>query len=161
MKVDSVISPLVTANARERTEKRGTDNFANALFNRLRSAKDSYVATERRSDYLCGNYSGLFLNAPRKNYTGSIQTVETERYKIVERESGIVRIYDKEHDNEAVDLKLNQDRVQVDQGTGTKFIINDLGVGFFTMMVVDEELEAGLKKALGVNELEEKIEKSR
>ena len=156
MKVDSVISHLITANSRERTEKRGSDNFANALFNRLSSAKDSYVATERRSDYLCENYSGLFPNGSRKYYTGSIQTVETERYKIVERESGILRIYDKEHDNEAVDLKLNRDWVQVDQGTGTKFIINDLGVGFFTMMVVDEELEAGLKKALGVNELEEK-----
>lgn len=156
MKVDSVNSHLVTVNSRGRTEKKESDNFANALFNRMSSAKDSYVATERKSDYLCENYGNLFLNATSKCFMGSIKTVETERYKIVERESGVVRIYDKEQNNEAVDLKLNQDHVRVDKETGAKFIINDLGVGFFTMMAVDEELEAGLKEALGVNELDEK-----
>ena len=119
--------------------------------------KDSYVASERQSDYLWENYSDLFLNAANKSsYTGSIKTVETERYKIVERESGVVRIYDKEQNNEAVDLKLNKEQIQVDKKTGTKLIINDLGVGFFTMMTVDDELEAGLKEALGVDELDEK-----
>ncbi len=156
MKVNSVNSGLVTANVRERTDKSESDNFANALLNRMGGAKDSYVAAERKSDYLCENYSDLFMNATSKHFTGSIKTVETERYKIVERESGVVRIYDKEHNNEAVDLKLNTEKIQVDKETGTKFIINDLGVGFFTMLTVDDELEAGLKEALGVDELDEK-----
>lgn len=157
MKVNSANPYLFTANVRERTGKGESDNFANALLNRMGSAKDSYVAAERKSDYLCENYSDLFLNAANKSsYTGSIKTVETERYKIVERESGVVRIYDKEQNNEAIDLKLNKDRVQVDKETGTKFIINDYGAGFFIMMAVDDELEAGLKEALGVDELDEK-----
>lgn len=156
MKVNSVNSGLVTANVRERTDKSESDNFANALLNRMGGAKDSYVAAERKSDYLCENYSNLFLNATSKHFTGSIKTVETERYKIVERESGVVRIYDKEQNNEAIDLKLNKDQIQVDKETGTKFIINDYGAGFFIMMAVDDELEAGLKEAIGVDELEEK-----
>lgn len=157
MKVDSANPYLFTANVRERTDKNESGNFANALLSRMGSAKDSYVAAERKSDYLCENYSDLFMNAANKSYyTGSIKTVETERYKIVERESGVVRIYDKEKNNEAVDLKLNTEKVQVDKKTGTKLIINDLGVGFFTMMTVDAELEAGLKEALGVDELDEK-----
>lgn len=157
MKVDSANPYLFTANVRERTGKSESDNFANALLNRMGSAKDSYVPADRKSDYLCENYSDLFLNAANKShYTGSIKTVETERYKIIERESGVVRIYDKEQNNEAVDLKLNKEQIQVDKKTGTKLIINDLGVGFFTMMTVDAELEAGLKEALGVDELDEK-----
>lgn len=157
MKVNSANPCLFTTNVRERTGKSETCNFANTLLNRMGGEKDSYVAAERKSDYLWGNYSDLFLNAASKSsYTGSIKTVETERYKIVERESGVVRIYDKEHNNEAVDLKLNKEQIQVDKETGTKLIINDLGVGFFTMMTVDDELEAGLKEALGVDELEEK-----
>lgn len=157
MKVDSANPYLFTANVRERTGKSESGNFANALLSRMGSAKDSYVEAERKSDYLCENYSDLFMNAANKSYhTGSIKTVETERYKIVEKESGVVRIYDKEQNNEAVDLKLNTEKVQVDKETGTKLIINDLGVGFFTMMTVDAELEAGLKEALGVDELDEK-----
>ncbi len=156
MKVDSANSYLFTANVKGRTDKSESGNFANALLNRMGGEKDSYVETKRKSDYLCENYNDLFLNATSKHFTDSIKTVETERYKIVERESGVVRIYDKEHNNEAVDLKLNKEQVQVDKETGTKFIINDLGVGFFTMMTVDDELEAGLKEALGVDELDEK-----
>ncbi|MDE6319327.1 MAG: hypothetical protein K2M22_06425 [Lachnospiraceae bacterium] len=157
MKVDSANPYLFTANVRERTGKSESGNFANALLNGVGGKKDSYVPSERKSDYLWENYSDLFLNAANKSYyTGSIKTVETERYKIVERESGVVRIYDKEKNNEAVDLKLNTEKVQVDKKTGTKLIINDLGVGFFTMMTVDAELEAGLKEALGVDELDEK-----
>ena len=157
MKVDSANPYLFTANVKGRTGKSESGNFANALLNRMGGEKDSYVASERQSDYLWENYSDLFLNAANKSsYTGSIKTVETERYKIVERESGVVRIYDKEQNNEAVDLKLNKEQIQVDKKTGTKLIINDLGVGFFTMMTVDDELEAGLKEALGVDELDEK-----
>ena len=157
MKVDSANPCLFTANVRERADKSESGNFANTLLNRMGSAKDSFVAAERKSGYLCENYSNLFLNAANRSYyTGSIKTVETERYKIVERESGVVRIYDKEHNNEAVDLKLNKEQIQVDKETGTKFIINDLGAGFFTMMTVDDELEAGLKEALSVDELDEK-----
>lgn len=156
MKITSANSCLFTANVRGRTDKSKPGNFANTLLNRMGSAKDSYVAAERKSDYLCENYSDLFLNTTSKRFTGSIQTVETERYKIVERESGVVRIYDKEQNNEAVDLKLNKEQIQVDKGTGTKFIINDLGAGFFTMMTVDAELEARLKEALGADELDEK-----
>lgn len=97
MKVHSANSYLFTANVRERTDKNETVNFANALLNKMGSEKDSYVASERESDYLCENYYDLFLNAANKSYyIGSIKTVETERYKIVERESGVVRIYDKE-----------------------------------------------------------------
>lgn len=156
MKVDSAKPYLFTENVRERIDKNESGNFANALLSRMGGAKDSYVAAERESDYLWANYSDLFLNATGKRFTGSIKTVETERYKIVERERGVVRIYDKEHNNEAVDLKLNTEKIQVDRETGTKLIINDLGVGFFTMLTVDDELEAGLKEALGVDELEEK-----
>lgn len=156
MKVNSANPYFFTANVSEKTVKDESDNFANALLNRMGGAKDSYVAAERKSDYLCENYSDLFLNATSKHFTGSIKTVETERYKIVERESGVVRIYDKEQNNEAIDLKLNKDQIQVDKETGTKFIINDYGAGFFIMMAVDDELEAGLKEAIGVDELEEK-----
>ena len=157
MKVNSANPYLFTANLGERTDRSVSGNFSYALLNRLGSEKDSYVASERKSDYLWENYSDLFLNAANKSYyTETIQTVETERYTIVEKESGVVRIYDKEHNNEAVDLKLNKDQIQVDKETGTKLIINDLGVGFFTMMTVDAELEAGLKEALGVDELDEK-----
>ena len=157
MKVDSANPYLFTAKVRERTDKSESGNFANALLSRMGGEKDSYVASERQSDYLWENYSDLFLNAANKShYTGSIKTVETERYKIVERESGVVRIYDKEQNNEAIDLKLNKEQIQVDKETGTKLIINDYGAGFFIMMTVDDELEAGLKEALGVDELDEK-----
>lgn len=155
MKVGNA-NPYLQQVYRERADKNESGNFADALLNRMGGAKDSYAATERKSDYLCENYNDLFLNAASKRFTGSIKTVETERYKIVERESGVVRIYDKEHNNEAVDLKLNTEKIQVDKETGTKLIINDLGVGFFTMLTVDDELEAGLKEALGVDELDEK-----
>lgn len=156
MKVDNANTYLFTANVKERTDRSESGNFANALLNRMGGEKDSYVAAERKPDYLCENYSDLFLNAASKSFTCSIKTVETERYKIVEKESGVLRVYDKEHNNECVDLKLNTEQIQVDKETGTKFIINDLGVGFFTMVTVDAELEAGLKEALGVDELDEK-----
>jgi hypothetical protein len=155
MKVDSVNSHLITANLREKIDKSVSDNFAAALLNRMESEKDSYEETERKSVYQCENYNDLFLNATGKRSTGAIATVETERYKIVEKESGVLRVYDKEHNNECVDLKLNKENIQVDKETGTKFIINDLGAGFFTMLTVDDELEAGLKEALGVDELDE------
>lgn len=155
MKVNCANSYLAGANLRERMAKSKSGDFANVLSNRMGGEKNSYMVSERKSCYP-GENNDLFLTVTSKRFTGSIKTVETERYKIVEKESGVVHIYDKENNNEGVDLKLNKDQIRVDEKTGTKFIINDLGVGFFTMMTVDDELEAGLKEALGVDELDEK-----
>ena len=84
-----------------------------------------------------------------------IKSVETERYSIYETEYGDLRIYDKEN-KEGFIWELDKKQIQVDSKTGTKFLINDWGNGFFNMVAVDEELEKGLKEALGVEELAEK-----
>ena len=46
--------------------------------------------------------------------------------------------------------------MQVDKETGKKFLINDLGAGFFNMVALDDGLENSIKESLGVTELEEK-----
>lgn len=152
MRVDSINSRLVMTNSREKVEKSESDNFFNTLLNRIGNAKDSYVETKSESIYLCEGYNNLFDFSSK---SGFIKPVETERYRIEEKESGYVRIYDKERD-ECFNWKVNENEIQIDKRTGTKFLINDLGVGFFNMVTVDDELEAGLKEALGVDELQEK-----
>lgn len=85
----------------------------------------------------------------------SINNTETNRYTIEEMEGGYLRIYDKER-KEGFNWKLDENQIQVDKESGKKFLINDWGSGFFNMVAVDEELENGIKDALGVEELEEK-----
>ncbi len=84
-----------------------------------------------------------------------IKSVETERYSICENEYGDLGIYDKES-KEGFIWELDKNQIQVDSKTGTKFLINDWGNGFFNMVAVDEELEKGLKEALSVEKLAEK-----
>lgn len=85
----------------------------------------------------------------------SIKTVETRRYLIEEMEGGYLRIYDKERE-EGFHWKLSENQIQVDYETGKKILINDWGSGFFNMVVVDDELEKGIREALGADELAEK-----
>ena len=80
-------------------------------------------------------------------YAGELRDVETERYIITARRRGELCIQDKMR-NENFIWDLSKNNVQVDAGTGSKFLIDNLGSGFFIMAAVDSELENGLKQAL-------------
>jgi len=156
MRVDSARLNLTMVNATEKADKEETDSFHDALLkSRLSKTTDSSAQEKTEPLFQRKNYRFQLSNTTYKLFSGTVKTVETERYKIVEKKSGVVHVYDKQHNNEGVDWDLSTEAIQVDEATDTKFIINDLGAGFFTMLVVDDELEAGLKEALGTDELRE------
>lgn len=123
--------------------------FADTLINKLSGLKDTYTSTEETdsASYMTYNHSG--------NISGNLQTVETERYVVSGKEGGYLRIYDKE-EQVGFNWKLGENEIQVDPETGLKFLINDLGAGFFNMVTLDTDLENAVKESLGVDELEEK-----
>lgn len=133
----------------------GHDNFADTLLDRMNNNKDIYVTSKQETIYYSENYNNLIHNTVQKEHTGLIKSIETERYTIEGLEGGYLRIYDKER-KEGFNWKLSENQVQVDKETGTKFLINDWGTGFFNMVTIDAELENGIKEALGVDKLEEK-----
>lgn len=118
-----------------------TQNKRNDKVSAANTAMEAYLAS---TSSVCHRLSAA-----------TIKNTETNRYTIEEMEGGYLRIYDKER-KEGFNWKLDENQIQVDKESGKKFLINDWGSGFFNMVAVDEELENGIKDALGVEELEEK-----
>ena len=95
------------------------------------------------------------------SYTGKGQPInvndakptEVGDYKIRYTDDGYLDIRSKTS-GEGFRWKLASNKVQVDSETGLKFLINDLGSGFFNMLPVDAEMEEALKQSLGVDDLE-------
>lgn len=133
----------------------GRGCFADTLLGKTNADRDSYARSERRTISDCGVYARTFQTRTHRYDTSSINAVETDKFSITGRLGSYLCIYDKER-GEAFNWKLNENDIQVDEKTGLKFLINDLGCGLFNMVVVDSELEQGIKEALGVSELEEK-----
>lgn len=133
----------------------GSGCFADTLFRKTNGDLDSYTRSERKTISDCGVYARTFQTRTHRYDTSSIKAVETDKFSITGRLGSYLCIYDKER-GEAFNWKLNENDIQVDEKTGLKFLINDLGCGLFNMVVVDSELEQGIKEALGVSELEEK-----
>ena len=133
----------------------GSGCFADTLLRKTNAGLDSYTRSERRTISGCGVYARTFQTRTHRYDTSSIKEVETDKFSITGRLGSYLCIYDKES-GEAFNWKLNENDIQVDEKTGLKFLINDLGCGLFNMVVVDSELEQGIKEALGVSELEEK-----
>ena len=133
------------------------DQFINALLSKTSAGRDTFIqADQDRSYFIYDTKIGNALFQTKgQPHAGEIQDVETERYIITARQRGELCIYDKMRDENFI-WDLSKNNVQVDAGTGSKFLINNLGSGFFIMAAVDSELENGLKKALGVDALEEK-----
>ena len=133
----------------------GSGCFADTLLRKTNAGLDSYTRSERKTMSGCGVYARTFQTRTHRYDTSSIKEVETDKFSITGRLGSYLCIYDKER-GEAFNWKLNENDIQVDEKTGLKFLINDLGCGLFNMVVVDSELEQGIKEALGVSELEEK-----
>lgn len=103
-----------------------------------------------------GNVYGEVFQAQPSKYDISVtNTVETEKFFIEKKGDGCLYIHDKES-GETFHWNPKENNIQVDAKTGLKFLINNFGGGIFDMVVVDKELEQGIKEALGVSELEEK-----
>lgn len=133
----------------------GNGCFADTLLRKTNAGPDSYARSDRKTLSDCGVYGRTFQTRAHRYDTSSIKAVETDKFSITGRLGSYLCIYDKER-GEAFNWKLNENDIQVDEKTGLKFLINDLGCGLFNMVVVDSELEQGIKEALGVSELEEK-----
>lgn len=154
-KMERVASLLLGALWNKRNMENGC--FADTLFRKTNGGLDSYAGSERNRISDCGVYGRVFQTGTHRYNTVAIKEVETERYSIMWKPDGHLFIYDKERGGkEAFGWTLNKNDVQIDEKTGLKFLINDLGCGLFNMVVVDEELEQGLKEALDVSELYEK-----
>lgn len=133
----------------------GSFNFADYISLKTQkeiTSRDTFIPSVREEFLRCEAYGKQNI---KTSLAGTIHSIETERYTIEGQDDGYVRIYDKER-KEAFKWKLNENQIQVDETSGKKFLINDLGVGFFNMVAVDEELEQGLKEAFGTDELPEK-----
>ena len=133
------------------------DQFINALLSKTGTGRDSFIQSgQDRSYFMYDTKIGnALLQTKGQPHTGELQDVETERYTITSRGIGELCIYDKIRDENFI-WDLSKNKVQADAKTGSKFLIDDLGSGFFIMAAVDSELENGLKQALGVDALEEK-----
>lgn len=133
------------------------DQFIDALLSKTATGRDSFIQSGQDRSYFM--YDTKIANAlfqtKGQPYAGEIRDVETERYTITSRSRDELCIYDKLRDENFI-WDLSKNNVQVDTKTGSKFLIDNLGSGFFIMAAVDSELEDGLKQALGVDVLEEK-----
>lgn len=158
MQVNSTgIKNISLTSESKKVERSKQGDFGNTLLNKIKGTKniyDTYEASKQTIFYPSEDYNNLIHNIDLKKYTDSVKPIETKRYTIEELEGGYLRIYDKER-KEGFKWKLGENQIQVDKVTGTKFLINDWGSGFFNMVTVDVELENGLKEALGVDSLEE------
>ena len=149
---------LATYLARSTEKGTAKNEFAEHIAKMAETNKWQNSSQASKIDVNAAMNAFLVSSAYRGQKIGSdegIKPVETERYSIYETEYGDLRIYDKEN-KEGFIWELDKNQIQVDSKTGTKFLINDWGNGFFNMVAVDEELEKGLKEALGVEELAEK-----
>ncbi|MCH5258969.1 MAG: hypothetical protein J1F18_04400 [Lachnospiraceae bacterium] len=144
-------------NAATRVSSGSGDQFIDALLSKTGAGRDTFIQAGQDRSYFM--YDTKIANAlfqtKGQPYSGEIRDVETERYTITSRSRGELCIYDKMRDENFI-WDLSKNNVQVDTKTGSKFLIDNLGSGFFIMAAVDSELEDGLKQALGVDVLEEK-----
>lgn len=144
-------------NATTRVNRGSGDQFIDALLSKTSAGRDSFIQSGQDRSYFIYDTKirNSLFQTKGQPYAGEIQDVETERYTITSQHRGELYIHDKLRDENFI-WDLNKNQVQVDAKTGSKFLINDLGAGFFIMAAVDSELENGLKQALGVDALEEK-----
>ena len=133
------------------------DQFIDALLSKTSAGRDTFIQSGQDRSYFMydAKIGNALFQTKGQPHAGEIQDVETERYIITARQRGELCIYDKMRDENFI-WDLSKNNVQVDAKTGSKFLINNLGSGFFIMAAVDSELENGLKQALGVDALEEK-----
>ncbi len=149
MKIESVYSGMTNVSSRIRGKAQNANKFSE-LINKVNAGNDSYEKSAEELAPIYGNYSRQY-----HWYEGTIQSVDTGRYQIEQRERGYMRIYDREN-REGINWRINENPIQVDQESGKKFLINDLGCGFFIGMVIDQELEDAIKESLGAEKLVEK-----
>lgn len=144
-------------NATARVNHGSGDQFIDALLSKTGAGRDTFIQSgQDRSYFMYDTKIGnVLFQTKGQPHAGELQDVETERYTITSRGIGELCIYDKMRDENFI-WDLSKNKVQVDAKTGSKFLIDDLGSGFFIMAAVDSELEDGLKQALGVDALEEK-----
>ena len=133
------------------------DQFINALLSKTSAGRDTFIQSGQDRNYFMHDTKirNALFQTKGQPHAVEIQDVETERYSITARRRGELCIHDKMRDENFV-WDLSNNNVQVDAKTGSKFLIDNLGSGFFIMAAVDSELENGLKQALGVDALEEK-----
>lgn len=144
-------------NAATRVNHGSGDQFIDALLSKTSAGRDTFIQSDQDRSYFMYDtkIGNVLFQTKGQPYAGEIQDVETERYTITSRSRGELCIYDKLRDENFI-WDLSKNNVQVDAKTGSKFLIDNLGSGFFIMAAVDSELEDGLKQALGVDVLEEK-----
>ena len=140
-----------------RVNRGSGDQFIDALLSKTGAGRDTFIQSGQDRSYFMydAKIGNVLFQTKGQPHTGEIRDVETERYSITARRRGELCIHGKMRDEDFI-WDLSKNNVQVDAGTGSKFLINNLGSGFFIMTAVDSELENGLKQALGVDELEEK-----
>ena len=116
------------------------DQFINALLSKTTSGRDTFIQSgQDRSYFMYDTKIGNALSQTKgQPYAGAIQDVESERYTITAQRRGELCIHDKLR-NENFIWDLSKNNVQVDAKTGSKFLINNLGSGFFIMAAVDSE----------------------
>ena len=140
-----------------RVNRGSGDQFIDALLSKTSAGRDTFIQSGQDRSYFMydAKIGNALFQTKGQPHAGEIQDVETERYIITVRHRGELCIYDKMRDENFI-WDLDKNNVQVDAKTESKFLINNLGSGFFIMAAVDSELENGLKQALGVDALEEK-----
>lgn len=131
-----------------RTASSLDSSFSDIFSKKMLKKKDEYIPSELSP-------CAYVTYDRQENVSEEIKKTETNDYTISGRDGGYLRIENKET-KEGFMWKLGENRIQVDSETGQKFLINDLGGGFFNMVSVDSALENAIKESLGVDELEEK-----
>lgn len=155
MRIDSTGISINPTNPKNIGKGIEADAFYQIVQNKVAS-KDEYLPSSQKTTDWCETYHNISRTASRKGYDmDSVQTVETNRY-LIESDGTNLRIFNKETNIEFWWVPRWDDSVRVDEKTGRKFLINDMGSGLFHLISVDEELERGLKEAFGVDALKER-----
>lgn len=113
------------------------------------------------------SYKGMDKNERSKSLFGisnmqetdfSYTSFESKNYRIIpDNENGCFDIFTGE--GERIGAFLYSDiKIRQDQATGTRLLISEYGTGsFYNAIIMDEELENGLMKAMGVESLEKEV----
>lgn len=107
------------------------------------------------------SYTALYSDNHRIRHTNgqpvdynSIKIVECGDYRISSTNDGYLDIRSMTS-GEGFRWKLSENKIKVDEQSGMKFLINNLGSGFFNMLPIDNQMENALKESLNVDKLEE------
>ena len=127
-----------------RVNKGSGNQFIDALLSKTSAGRDTFIQSEQDRSYFMYDtkIGNVLFQTKGQPHAGEIQDVETERYTIKSQSRGALCIYDKMRDENFI-WDLSKNNVQVDAKTESKFLIDNLGSGFFIMAAVDSELENG------------------